>query len=645
MLVTALAVCALAALDAGDASALGEQCSGANVTGKGTFLQTSAQSIWAGTSKEGFNGSAESPACSGKQGSGGTPKISYVPLGSGDGLHAWGADDGVFHDKTAKFVATTEPPAGPVEEEGTELSRITSAIGSDVAVVPVTQTAIAIAAHPPMLPAHASCTVSQIGNADLEAVFSGQLTNWRLLEAASDHEPGGDCDQAITRVVRSEDSGTTYQFKHYLDQIEGEALECTGKSPRTWAQLQSGSGEANPNTVWPRKDDCQEGEGPMTVVATNGEGASGPLGFVAENAGTITYADLPEAEAIAPTWIVNVDNGAEVASPSTKGKDANCGAAKYELPSGWESGVDVDWSGVYGSDPSIGEVKASAYPICTLTWDVAATNSFHVFGKKVATTVRNYLEYVRATETGESGRHGHWYLGLPGGISEVASVAIAQIGAEEGEEGEEEEGEGGFAVLCKSAPSKSEGVLTCPKGQGYSGEVTGILQSETQAKFVSTSGPSGTITCNEASLVGKFMADGNSAPEGGISVLKFRTGEGSCGTTLAKEVEANMSFYNPPYDTSKFLYLTSIAPQAAFVLAKSKGIEPQLWLFTEAFKCFYRPTFLSGQVSNGSPTELLLTGIWELETKEESCPTSLSQTATLNLRQGKSESPLYVASE
>ena len=354
----ALLACAFGALEPGSAAALGEQCSGANIVGKGAFLQSSAQSIWAGSSEEGFNGSTDSRACSGKQGSGGQPKVSYTALGSGYGLNAWGAFDSVFHDKGAKFIATEEPPAGPVEAEGTDLNRITHAIDSKVAVVPVTQTAIAIVAHPPALPAHAACTVSQISASELESAFSGRLTNWRQLKNVSDPKAGGDCDQAITRIVREEDSGTTYQLKHYLAQVDPEPLQCTGKSPKTWAQLQpSSGGEESPNRSWPRKADCQKGEGPVTVAATSGEGASGPLGFVAENPGTITYGGLPEAEAIAPSRIVDVNNGVEAASPSTKGKDANCGAAKYELPSGWESGVNVDWSGVYGSDPNIGKVE------------------------------------------------------------------------------------------------------------------------------------------------------------------------------------------------------------------------------------------------------------------------------------------------
>lgn len=640
--------CILVGVDASSAVALGEQCSGASITGKGAFLQSTAQSIWSGGSAEGFNGSKHPQACGGEQGSGGTPKVSFVPLGSGAGLHAWGADDGIFHDKTAKFVATEQPPAGSVEEEGSELGKIVGAIDSDVAVVPVAQMAIAVVAHPPALPAHASCAVSEITGAELEDTFAGQLTNWRQLSAASDKSPGGDCDQAITRVVRAEDSGATYQFKHYLDRVNSEPLECTGETPHDWAQLQSGSGESNLNLFWPRNATCAEGEGPLTVAATSGEGSGAPLQFVAENAGTITYGGLPEAEKIAPTWVLDVDNGVEAASPVNGENDANCAAASYKLPSGWESGINVDWSQVYGADPNIGEAKANAYPICTLTWDVVAANSFHVFGKKVATTLRDYLQYVRATEVEGSGRHGHYYYGLPGELSEVAGVAIAQIEIEEGEEGEEEGGgeEGGSGPtgtrLCRIAPSEEAGVLLCPKGKEYAGEIRGTLAPETTATF---EGSSGAVLCKEGLLIGQFNEDGTSSPKGGVTSLGF---EGKCTTTIpawegAKELGARLE--SPPLSASRFVYLNALAPQGAFVFAKAGGAIPQLQLFSSEGECIYEATYLSGQILNGTPTQLSMNATWKPQGGGEECPSPLQQSATLDLTQGKSEATLYVASE
>ncbi len=637
----AVTVCCVGVFAAGGAAALGEQCSGSNVTGKGSYLQSPIQGgVWAGSSEEGFNGDSNPNACSGKQGSGGTPKVTYIATGSGQGLNAWGAFDGVFHDKTARFIGTTEPPAGHAKEEGTQLNRMTSAIGSDVAVIPVTQTAIAIVANPPALPAHEACSVSEISAAEIGGVFSGRVTNWRQLEAASNRKAGGDCDQAITRIVREEDSGTTYQFKHYLDQVKPEALECTGKSPRTWDQLQASTGgEESPNRDWPRQADCQKGEGPVTTVATVGEGSFSPPKFVSVSPGTITYAGLPEARNVAAELILEVDNGVEAANPSTKENDANCAAAKYTLPEGAESGVNVDWSQVYGSDPEIGKVEASAYPICTLTWVVAATD---IFSQGVATTVKDYLQYVNATEIGGSGRHGHWYRGLPGAVAEVASIAIGQIKGEEGEEKEEGEGP---AVLCRSAPENVEGTLICPKGEGYAGEVRGTLKPKTVATFESTAGPEGTVSCSEATLIGAFEEDGTSSPEGGVTQLEFASGEIFCPSTLKFAEGVGVQVFKLPLDASKFVYLSALAPHASLVLAGSKGVQPRLFLFGESTKCMYEPTFLSGQVINGLPTELRLAASWSLEEGNEGCPEALKQTAEFNLDRGKAETDLFVSSK
>jgi len=640
----AVTVCCVGVFAAGGAAALGEQCSGANVTGKGSYLQSNIQGgVWASGSEEGFNGDTHPQACSGKQGSGGTPEVTYIGTGSGQGLNAWGAFDGVFHDKAARFIGTTEPPAGHAKEEGTQLNRMTSAIGSDVAVIPVTQTAIAIVANPPSLPAHEPCSVSEISASEIGGVFSGRVTNWRQLEAASNRKAGGDCDQAITRIVREEDSGTTYQFKHYLDQVKSEALECTGKSPRTWDQLQpSTGGEASPNRDWPRQADCQKGEGPVTTVATVGEGPSSPPKFVSGNPGTITYAGLPEARNVAPESILEVDNGVEAANPSTKENDANCAAAKYTLPEGAESGVNVDWSQVYGSDPEIGKVEASAYPICTLTWVVAATDSAGIFGNKAATTVRNYLEYVNATEIGKEGRHGHWYLGLPGPVAEIASIAIAQV---EGEGKEEEEGGKGPAVLCSAEPEKAGGTLVCPEGKGYSGQIRGLMKPETVATFESTGGPKGTISCTAVTFIGFFKEDGTSV-EKGVSHFEFGNAEGNCSSTLEFSKEAAVGIGNPPLDASKFVFLSAIAPQGALVLAKKEGEEPELHIGLGAeVKCHYSPTFLSGQVVNGPPTELIVGAAWTLAIGSEACPKSLKQATELHLDRGEKGADLFVSAK
>lgn len=634
---------ALGVVQATGASALGEQCSGSNARGLGAFLQTKAHERWGSKSEVGFNASSNPLACNGSQGSGGTPSVDYVPLGSPAALHVWGADDGVLHtegfESTHHFLGTDIAPSGPVGEAGTMLANMKKALGSDVAVIPVTQTAIAIAAHPPTLPAHSPCLVPKITGAQLQKVFSGEIKNWRQIGTASDSSVGGDCDQAITRIVRGEGAGTTYQFKHYLHSIDSSPLACTGKEKRTWAQLQAPfGGETPPNAEWPRSSDCQAGEGKVTTVASGyGEGEAGPLLYVADNPGTITYGSLPAAQQWAPKQIVDVFNGIKYASPATLENGANCGAAKYTRPAGWESGVNVDWSQVYGSDPNIGESAKNAYPICTLTWDIASTDRFT---EKVATTVHDYLAFAVAKEGGQAAVANAGYRNLPASIAEAANAAIAQINGKEEEGGEEEEGETG-TVLCKAEPEAVEGVLTCPKGEGFTeGKVTGTMYPENVATFESVEGPELVVSCPEAYYVGEFNEDGTAA--GGLYELAFGQKEG-CTTSFPEKPEAVVSLENPPLDASHFDYVGVEAPNGSFTLAKSSGV-PLLRIQSSAV-CVYAPSSVKFDIYNASPSAMLMQGTWKLfeESPEGACPTLLSSFAPLTLTRLGEGLPLYIA--
>lgn len=632
-------VAAIGAVGAPSAAALGEQCSGGNVSAEGAFLQSQAQGIWTGSGESGFNGNRGSTQCGGTQGSGGKPTVAFTGSGSAAALHGWGADDGTFHHPGVGFIATDEAPAGPVEEAGTALYRMKKALGSDLVVAPVTQTAVAIVANPPVLPGHSACVVGQITESDLELVFAGTLTNWRQLSTASDKEAGGDCDEAITRVVREEGSGTTYQFKHYLDEVEPETVPCTGVEPRTWAQLQSSREPAESNLEWPSKAECREGEGPVTVLVKRKE-AGGPVGFVAENHGTITYAPLPTAENADPEQVIKVYNGVNFAEPA-EGKEANCAYAKYALPSGWEAGVNVDWSQVYGSDPTAGEGEfEDAYPICTLSWAVAAADSGAVFGNEVGTTVRDYLKFVADVETGQYALHEHWYRDLPEVVETASTAALNEIGGE----GEEEPMSTG-TVLCKASPESEAGMLVCPSGERYTGEVTGVLTPESTATFESTAGVEGTIKCTNAELAGEFEEDGTSSPERGITKFHFGTELSPCSSTLPGEPKPVLSLYDLPYGASKFVYLSALAPEGAFVLAKEKGGVVGMAI-SGGMSCHYQPTFLGGQIVNGVPTRMIMEGNWKLaEGLEEECPGVLRQSSDMTVSRGGSESSVYVAGE
>ena len=390
---------------------------------------------------------------------------------------------------------------------------------------------------------------------------------------------------------------------------------------------------------WPRNSDCQAGEGKVTTVAPGfGEGEAGALLYVAENAGTITYGSLPEAQQWAPKQIVDVFNGIKYADPATSENGANCAGAKYTRPAGWESGVDVDWSQVYGSDPNIGETTKNAYPICTLSWDIAATDRFT---EKVATTVHDYLAFVVAKEGGQAAVRKAGYRDLPAPIAEAANAAIAQINGNEEEEGEEEEGTG--TVVCEAKPELVEGVLTCPEGKGFSGEkVTGTLYPGKFGTFESAEGPELVVSCPEGHYSGAFNEDGSSA--GGIFDFVFGQMEG-CSTTFPEGPEAIVSFENTPFDASAFKYVGAEGPNGTFSLAKSGGAPPLLRIESGERICVYLTTFLDFQIFNGSPSLMQMQAKWKLaeESPKGGCPTVLTGFAPMTMTAYAEHLPLYIA--
>jgi hypothetical protein len=379
-----------------------------------------------------------------------------------------------------------------------------------------------------------------------------------------------------------------------------------------------------------------------TVSGPGGEGELGPLRYVAEAPGTITYGSLPEARLWAPEQIIKVNNGVTYSNPEAGEGSANCGAAKYSRPAGWESGVDVDWSQVYGSNPLIGEVAKNAYPICTLTWDIAATNRF---SEAAATTVHDYLAFAIG-ESGQAAVRNIGYKDLPAPIAGAATAAIAHINGSE--EGEEEEGGGSGTVLCTMSPEESgKGILACPSGAHYTaGKVIGKMLPKTVATFGSweEEGPKLTIECPEGRFSGLFKEDGSSEGNG-LSELQFF----GCSTNPPEEVPVTVGFENPPFDASAFEYRGTGAPQGKFLLAKSEGV-PLLRIQVGSeggTVCVYVPEFIENSVFNGTPSAIATKSGWKLAegSPEGVCPSLLFGSYQMTMGATGAEEPLYIAGE
>ena len=362
------------------------RCTGADIAGAGSTLQRAAhQEVWGPA----FAGTA----CN----EGTTPEVSYDPVGSGAGLDSWGADGSGALDTGRAFIGTDEAP------DAEELANVKAAAGgSDVAVIPVAQTAIALLANPP-----AGCTVEAITNSNLAGVMEGRIANWSKVEGAE-----GSCNAPITRVVRGDDSGTTAQFKSYLLRLNPKGLLCTTGATEgraSWAELA--------NTAWPEA--CPE----KTLSQVLRPGSGGGIALVdAVDAtpGAIGYAALPDALAAkdAGTAILDLQNNgqrkaaeATFASPGTGGA-ANCSAATYQVPV-LNRALNVDWSGVFSARPAAGGAN---YPLCALTYALAlADYSAAGFADEgVAVTAYDYLRGYALAPAGQSAIAAAGYAPLPG---------------------------------------------------------------------------------------------------------------------------------------------------------------------------------------------------------------------------------------
>ena len=373
-LLTGATVAALAVggLGAGSASA-SVLCNGGNIIGEGSSLQKVAQlNVWI-------------PAFQTEVCNFGTfPTIEYKGEGSGAGLKAWGATGGAM-DRTRAFIGTDDAPTAA------QIANIKAAAGGgNVLVIPTAQTAIAAVVNPP-----AGCTVENLTNKELEKSFRGIILKWSELENAVG---GAACESPLTRVVRFDGSGTTFQFKNYLGLANTASLPCIEK---TWKQLEpiENSETGAPNTSWP--ESCKKTLSPVVRPAAKGGGEE--VKKVNATAGSIGYAALPDAEANGGTVVGLQNNGyvsteeATYANPQIAGASAgkgvaNCAATKYVVPTEARrtgTGLDVDWSQVFGALPAIG---GSAYPLCTLTYDLAF-HGYKAAGFKFAPyqTVRDYL--------------------------------------------------------------------------------------------------------------------------------------------------------------------------------------------------------------------------------------------------------------
>jgi ABC-type phosphate transport system substrate-binding protein len=402
------AVLAVFGIGAGSAMAA-PTCPGGTIAGQGSSLQKIAQqSVW---------NSKYNTAC------GAGSVTTYNPSGSGAGLKAMGYQGGSIDTTGTQYGGTDEAP------EKTQIEAAEALAGGNAVIVPVSQTAIAVVVHPP-----SGCSFKSetgISWAELNKIFGGTaFTNWNQLGNVT-----GTCTHAITRVVRKDGSGTTYQFKNYLATLEettgikAETLPCETAGASTWAGLRKNNGktkaEGNPNLNWP---ECGTHS---TVVAVEGGGVVAETVAAATGEGDIGYAALPDAKGHSAAFAM-LQNGktgavARYATPENAStKTARCENQRYTIPSTASTGVNVDWSASFGATPNI---TTSEYPLCTLTFDLGFEKA-HTAGytEAQAKEVADYIKYEVAKEEGQKDLVGNYYSVLPANVQEAAITAANKLG-------------------------------------------------------------------------------------------------------------------------------------------------------------------------------------------------------------------------
>lgn len=431
---SAAAAVALVAPGIANASLLGQQCSGANIVGRGSSLQKLAQQeVW----NPSFNTSANLKACNGTQGSLGIPTVTYESTGSGAGLEAWGVNGHAFEAEKVAFVGTDAPPNAAQREE--IQSHSTKPTVNTLQTIPVLQTALAI---PINLPAHCSATSTStpgrlvLDNVTLEKIWRGVVTKWNEITENGDKLLNKEklvCNTAaeITRVVRFDESGTTAIFKKYLGLINTEK-NIVGE--HGWTELSTGKPF---NQEWPG-----------TVVRPATKGGQALVAKVAETESSIGYADLADVRHdghFSPTiggngkqrfWAKVQNNGLAqegetYADPSTNNDsatiaNANCSATEYtngEVPFPPASTTEL-WNEVTTS------TKETHYTICGLTYDLTFTEYSKYPGTTLgeATSVNNFITFAinGAAEGGAALIKNHDYLGLPSSLVSIATKGASK---------------------------------------------------------------------------------------------------------------------------------------------------------------------------------------------------------------------------
>jgi ABC-type phosphate transport system substrate-binding protein len=469
LLLTALAAVCLT--PRADAAFTTGKCAGADIVGRGASFARDAHNV--------FINNFQPIYCAG------TPalaNVTYEALGSGAGRLSMK----VREAGGPRFGMSDEPPTPA------EVAQMNAGTGNEPAeadanpadngtihVIPAAVGAVAPLVNFPdncdvdLLPAGAKTAEQNLDGdgtpddvirvrftkAQFEAIWAKDSAADNWTEVFSALAADSDCNKPIIRVVRFDDSGTSYAFKDYLNTIDG------GQGWLTTYVTGSNKTREWPNAVFGKRTDCAgEPNGPgsqedsvdqLTSGCSNGNGSL--VAKLVATDGSVGYSDVSTARSNSPslaitpeandndTYWTQVENGAgtftePTSSPNgfrTDGpKGANCQTTEF---TGLPASTLGDWSKATGVTSKVG------YGICTLTYGLVFDDNSDVWGSSSAEeakarTVKDYWENIVSTPA-QAALFPNDYAPLPAPILAISKAGVASVDWQKGEGGGGEEEE------------------------------------------------------------------------------------------------------------------------------------------------------------------------------------------------------------
>lgn len=269
----AATVGAVVALSA--APALAANSGGTSITGSGSSLQGAAQTSWSST----FNGS---PVLTGEH-------VAYTSTSSGAGLSEFGNNGGGIQASDSGNGSTLDGFIGTDDPATTsQISAAETASGTTEITLPVIQAPVAVILSLPANVTIGSTQKVQLTNQELQNIWSGNVAaaggfnanTWgSLFTTLGVSFSGAGGNTEITLQARSSNSGTTFTFRGYLNEI---------------GTLLGESDSANPYPLASVVDDSADGWA-VSVTETNNSTGGNLVQDVAGTPGSIGYANLADA--------------------------------------------------------------------------------------------------------------------------------------------------------------------------------------------------------------------------------------------------------------------------------------------------------------------------------------------------------------